>query len=235
VSERSYSVVVQMEDGGTRVLSIAGDSPGDAFKRAKDTPGVRRVGRVSEGNGAGQNGSSHNGAGQESRRGRPTAPAPAATAIAPRPSQPVTLDDLVNVTIRGPRVVLHGRPGGGERPFKDLQAEPEWANRPERPRPVEPARQRPVESVAPPVRSETVPQQAQAGDATAPEYRVMKSRRKDGQPYLLQRGGWQQEAGKRVFTVAWEKDFPTREAAEKHWRWIEQTERDISELDPQAA
>jgi hypothetical protein len=224
VSERSYSVMVEMEDGGTKVLSVSGETPGDAFRRAKETAGVRRVGRVSEA------GSASNGSGRGSGHGRTTEPARAPVA---RPVQPVTLDELTNFTIRGPRVVIHARPGGGERPFKDLQAPPERPDRPRRPEPA-PARPRTVETAAPVLRNEPVPQPAPEA-ASAPEYRVMKSRRKDGQPYLLQRGTWRQEAGKRGFHVAWEKDFPSREAAEKHWRWLEQTERDIADLDPQAA
>ena len=52
-----------------------------------------------------------------------------------------------------------------------------------------------------------------AAQATAVEYRIMKSRRQTGEPYLLQRGKWQTENGKRVFRVESEKGFATREEA----------------------
>ena len=49
---------------------------------------------------------------------------------------------------------------------------------------------------------------------------IVKSRRKDGQPYYLQRGIWTTQGSKRTFDSNWEKGFDTREAAEKHQAWV---------------
>ena len=65
---------------------------------------------------------------------------------------------------------------------------------------------------------------------SATEYRVIKSRRRDGLPYLVQRGQWQQANGRRTFDVRWEKGFADREAADKHLGWIENNEREMAAL-----
>jgi hypothetical protein len=62
------------------------------------------------------------------------------------------------------------------------------------------------------------------------EYRIVKSRRRDGLPYLVQRGHWQQSNGRRTFDMQWEKGFADRAAAEKHLGWIEQNEREMAAL-----
>jgi hypothetical protein len=61
----------------------------------------------------------------------------------------------------------------------------------------------------------------------------MKSRRTGGDPYLLQRGHWQEKDGKRLFTAEWEKGFPDRDKALSHQKWIEQTAAEVADADDQ--
>ncbi len=129
---------------------------------------------------------------------------------------------IIHHVISGPRVVMHDRPvKSGERPFKDLKAAPE------RPRPAAadppPRHKAPVHAVEPepPTQAESTPR----------EYRIVKSRRQGGEPYLLQRGYWHEQKGKRIFTVEWEKGFPDREKAEKHEEWVKRNEREMAEVD----
>ncbi|HEX8914797.1 MAG TPA: hypothetical protein VF796_20765, partial [Humisphaera sp.] len=71
---------------------------------------------------------------------------------------------------------------------------------------------------------------AAAPSPTTPvEYRIHKSRRKDGLPYLLQRGTWSQVGTKRIFAVDWEKGFAERPQAEKHQAWLEEMAREAAE------
>jgi hypothetical protein len=159
-------------------------------------------------------------------------------------------------SISGPRVVRDARHVGGERPFAVLAplaksvttAEPapqapvavpppSIKNNPFviPPKPVAP----PAPAVAPAAKSpaaQTTPASDEsagdtaAGDTSAVEYRIVKSRRKDGLPYLLQRGTWKTQGTKRVFASDWEKGFDVREKAEKHQAWLEQMARENAEL-----
>jgi hypothetical protein len=63
-----------------------------------------------------------------------------------------------------------------------------------------------------------------------PVYRILKSRRVDGDPYVLQRGAWSERSGRKTFKADWEKSFPTREDAHRHEQWLQQTARDVAEL-----
>lgn len=103
---------------------------------------------------------------------------------------PPSRESLLANPVSGPRVVVHAR-SGGEQPFKHLKPPPD------RPQNLIPK----VELQPPPTSAEGV-------------CRIVKSRRRDGQPYLVQQGSWIQTYGKRTFRVDWEKGFATREEAE---------------------
>ncbi len=216
--EKSYSVAVEMADGGKRTLAVQGASSGGVFQQVKAMPGVRRVGKVSE----------------ESRT-EIVAPLHRNAAAVATLAQPVEreqkADDrraAIGFTITGPRVVMRDRQTVGERPFKHLQAPPE---RPKPPaslietvlrRMVEPSKPKHgiLEDIQEPVSKET-------------EYRIVKSRRRGGEPYLLQRGCWNDIEGKRAFVVGWEKGFEVRDKAEQHQKWVRQTEQELAEVDLQ--
>jgi hypothetical protein len=203
--EKSFSVVAELEDGTTNVVTVGGQTSGEAFRLVRAMPGVRRVGRVTE---SGQ---------QEpaSRRGSATP--------GPGPLRG-TISDLGNA-ISGPRVVLYMPRSGGEQPFKHLQVPPE------RPKPVLAI---PSAAAKPAKRARPAVQVDQASSAIAQEYRVVKSRRQDGTPYLLQRGCWHAVNGKRAFDVDWEKGFDAREQAETHLALIIRAEGDLAHLEQSA-
>jgi len=211
-TEKYFSVVVELSDGKKKALAVRGESSGQVFQQIKHQPDVRRVGKVTEVSQAAFD------AIVEGRE-RPSSPPPNRA----DPNPPERNDKWIGHVISGPRVISDTRPSG-EQPFKHLQPPPE------RPKPQkrdpEPSRRpagnrsaKPVSTVKP----APAAGQAATGAATSPvaEYRIYKSRRQDGPPYLLQRGSWEQIKGKRVFQVEWEKDFPTREEAVMHQASIE--------------
>ena len=142
----------------------------------------------------------------------------------PGDPDPTRRDKWIGHVISGPRVISHARPTGGEQPFKHLQAPPE---RPQAPKPQPPVMAQPQTPIPAEDHNETEHDAEQVQELS---YRIVKSRRRDGQPYLLQRGSWNDRGGKHVFLVEWEKDFLTREGAEKHQAWVLQTELDMVAL-----
>jgi hypothetical protein len=220
--EKVFSVVAETRDGTTQTLSVRGRTPGEVFQQVKEMPGIRRVGRVTEVTRGGDR------AGKAVERHRPHA-APGSTAAGSR-------DLGIGRPMSGPRVVIPARPTGGEQPFKHLQAPPERPREERREREERLPRKAAVtadQGGVPPTAA------AQAGATPAPtpggvavvppggsadaaggDYRIVKSRRRDGAAYLLQRGRWREEGkegekGRRVFTVEWEAGFTTREEAEQ--------------------
>jgi hypothetical protein len=192
LAEKKYDVVAEMEDGGTKVLAVRAESPSQAFGIARAMPGVRRVGRVSEpGQHAGH--ARHDRTAQDNGAPERFAPSGAGS---------------IAIPLAGPRVVLPAPRGGGEQPFRFLEAPPERPKPAPAPAPVaaKPAKPSPA----------AVPSADAPSISADPEYRIVKSRRRDGQPFLLQRGRWQAANGKRTFQVEWEQGFDTREAAEGH-------------------
>lgn len=171
---------------------------------------------------------------------------------------------LMGFAISGPRVVRAARPLGYEQPFKNLkapagrEAEPlppepakpvfspfgpakgPIANDPSRPSVfAKPAAEAPsAEPTAEAPQTDAVDAtEADESAATTPnerEYRIVKSRRQTGEPYLLQRGNWGMVKGKRTFGVEWEKGFESREKAEKQQAWLEQMAREAAELEADA-
>jgi hypothetical protein len=144
----------------------------------------------------------------------------------------------VHFKLKGPSVVLDARPSGGEQPFKNLNIPPERL-KPYRPPAPPPVTVRPAIATPPPVApvsartTEAAPAAAEAepvesADPGELEYRVLKSRRAGGAPYILQRGHWEQQKGKRIFKVDWEKGFEDREKADAHVDWVR---RHAEELD----
>ena len=232
--DRCFSVVIEREDGRTETVSLTGQTPGSVYQQAKQLPGVRRVGKVAE-----LNGTAHN-----AGRAGPTTSSnnrPAASAAAPAPGRTERAsgyDPKVGFVLTGPRVVVHARPSGGEQPFRHLQAPPEQYGppKPVPPKPVvaapQPVAPQPVVAAAKPAApvakaAEAAP--VRSGSREEPKYRVMKSRRRDGLPFLLQRGTWRDAGGKRLFEAGWEKGFATREQAEAHLAWIAQNEHEMSD------
>jgi hypothetical protein len=67
-------------------------------------------------------------------------------------------------------------------------------------------------------------------DPLSLEYRVVRSRRTGGQPYLLQRGTWSDRDGKRTFKLDWEKGFDERDKADRHLQWVQQSELELAEV-----
>ena len=253
--EKFYSVAVEMQDGNKRVLPVRGRTPGGVFQQVKGRPDVRRVGKVTEITRADYDALHAGKALPPSPSHRGEHPSPSAKAEhrsggEHRPGNesggPTGVATLLR-GITGPRVVRHTRPTGGEQPFRHLQAPPERPKPPEPPKPVKvPPPPRPpvvaAPAVAAPVQAAPVqpvePTVAEQPDAARParvgrEYRIVKSRRQNGEPYLLQRGYWHQPKGKRVFEVQWEKGFANREAAERHQGWLEQHERELAEANQQ--
>jgi hypothetical protein len=224
MTEKFFSVVAELEDGTSKVVPVRAGSSGEAFRHARELPGVKRVGRVAEisesafadlGEGRAVLIEQKPNARPQAERSQPAA----ATAAADGP--------FVPHVISGPRTVVYAPPTGGEQPFKHLKAPPE------RPKPIEPAK--PQTAKATPAAAKTA---KDAGDATMKmsqpslpiEYRIVKSRRRDGLPYLVQRGQWNEANGRRSFDVQWEKGFEDRAGAEQHLEWIEHNERELAAL-----
>lgn len=218
---KAYSVVAEFADGTTKTVSVRGESSGEAYRQVRDIPGVRRVGRVTEGVATIRPVPQSNGS---PRPPAPPAPArpPAREAEPPR-HEPST---AIGHAMTGPRTVLYAPPkGGGELPFRHLKAPPE------RPKPApEPPRVEAPPTV--PVAQDVPADQSAMAIPELPgtEYRIVKSRRRDGQPYLLQRGNWRQAGGKRLFDVAWEKGFAEPAKAEQHLEWIKHAENEMAGL-----
>jgi hypothetical protein len=207
-TERYFSVVVETGDGKSKALPVRGESSGQAFQQARQQPDVRRVGKVTEISRA---------VFDAIVEGREPAAASASEEARRHPAE--RNDKWIGHVIAGPRVAIHDRPSG-EQPFKHLRAPPERPKPPKRdpePLPQPPASSQVVQPVAKPGEPAAAQPAAEVLGTTSPaaEYRILKSRRQDGPPYLLQRGTWQQHKGKRAFQVEWEKDFATRDEAEK--------------------
>lgn len=226
--EKFFSVSVEFNDGTTKAVAAHGESASAVYQQMKQLPGVRRVGKVAE-----VSPDAH----ESVTRGRPSGSDSHSQPL-PRPSE-VSLATL-NQPLRGPRVVLDARPVGGEQPFRHLQAPPE------RPRPPRPA----VEQAPPARRLEPAAQSAVQITPTLPqprlvypvampqspehselEYRIVRSRRADGAPYLLQRGTWSQRDGKRSFKLDWEKGFDERAKAERHLQWVQQSALELADVE----
>jgi hypothetical protein len=228
--EKWYSVAVETVDGKSEVLRIAARNPGEVFRQAKERPGVRRVGKIAEG---------------DLQPGRKPRPADATQHARP----PADRAALIGHNLSGPRIVIDAR-ASGEQPFKHLKPPPERPKPPTPPAPAPmPSRNAPVASAPNVQQASSARPQVSAGQAsnptpelplttdqpsTKPEYRIMKSRRQDGDPYVLQRGTWQQQKGKRAFAVDWEKSFVDRPTAERHLQWLEQSGREIDQLEEQS-
>jgi hypothetical protein len=236
MTDKFFSVVAELEDGTSKVLPVRAGSTGEAFRHARDQAGVRRVGRVAEIAEAafaslseGRAVVAQKPAVPRQRQQQPEKTNPESPA---RPTAPHV--------ISGPRTVVYAPPSrGGEQPFKNFTVPPERlsADKP-KPQPAKAvAPPKPVIELKPAVTAAAPEQSAEADDSMrisqAPsdtEYRIVKSRRRDGLPYLIQRGHWQQVNGRRSFDMQWEKGFADREAAEKHLAWIEQNEREMAAL-----
>jgi hypothetical protein len=236
MTEKFFSIVAELADGSSSLLGVQSESSSAAFRQVRDRADVRRVGRVTEVTEAEF--------GRIARGGMPAPSAPPKqdAAPAPRPEGPVVdrpaTPAWTSHVISGPRTVVYAPPASGEQPFKHLKAPPE------RPKPPAPAPQ-PQRVAQQPARiaASTLAEPQAASDAeplsmpTATgdtEYRIHKSRRRDGLPFLLQRGQWQQVKGKRAFEVQWEKGFEAREQAERHLDWVQQTERELAEFQQSA-
>jgi hypothetical protein len=271
MAEQVYSVDVEMADGARKVLQFRTDNPGAAFRQARETPGVRRVGRVTVGSRtehaeagrpspvvgralpAGETSGRAQSAGETVTSRRANRPGSATRHQQQAPEAPVSeghRGQILGQQITGPRLVRDARLLGGERPFANLP-------RPNRPDPVAPPPRKPkraeLEAEAAAARAREAAEQAakaQAVEARAAEaqtkadattatgeraYRIVKSRRKDGPPYLLQRGTWKQQGTKRVFEANWEKGFEVRDQAEKHLEWLEQHESEAAQVAQHAA
>lgn len=231
--ERCFSVAAEMADGTKTLVRVTGETPAEAFKQVRERPDVRRVGKVTEI----QENSFRSGSAEPGRE--PMRPVMRSVEDQPpqRSTPPVSRESLIGFTISGPRVVRDARRVGGEQPFKHLQAPPPSerdAAPVEPPKPIfspfgaspKPPAPAPVEAVEP-VAVESPEEPSDAGV----EYRIVKSRRKDGFPYLLQRGSWQQQAGKRVFHSEWEKGFPDRDQADQRREWLEEMMSEPVELE----
>jgi hypothetical protein len=236
--ERFYSVSVGMADGKTKELPARGASTSDAYQQARAVADVRRVGKVTEITRATFEAMQQ---GKRVSHAHPhAAPHGHTPRAAPRPAEPEPAGGAM--PLRGPRVVMHARTTGGERPFAHLKPPPE---RPKPPKPPEPPKR---EVVAPrhapaaaahpaPAKHAPAAKPAAAKAAPAPadsasprEYRIVKSRRQGGEPYLLQRGVTQLLNGKKVFTVEWEKGFAERAGAERHLDWVHDNVRETAEV-----
>jgi outer membrane biosynthesis protein TonB len=213
MTDKFFSVTVQLEDATSKVLPMRAASSGDAFRAARETAGVRRVGRVAEITEA-----AFVGLGE----GRVVEPTVNARPESQKVAEPESRPHVAHV-ISGPRTVVYAPPTGGEQPFKHLKAPPE------RPKPIVEVKPEPVKKAAP-AATEVSPSMRMPQVSAATEYRIVKSRRRDGLPYLVQRGNWQEASGRRTFHVEWEKCFATREEAVKHLDWIEHNERELAAL-----
>ena len=238
--ERLYSAVAEFEDGRRKVLPVRGESHGSVFQQVKQMPGVRRVGKVAE---VSQAAFEALGRGEVPSELASPVPAPA-TRVAERQSTPAPAQQppaelsaeerqrILGGVISGPRVVVAARPTGGEQPFRFLKAPPE---RPKPPVVVEVKAKAPAATAPKPAKPAPAPKQDAAAADGEPEYRILKSRRRDGNPYLLQRGRWQTRGGKRQFEAEWEKDFAERPEAERHLEALRRGEHNTADLDPRAA
>lgn len=250
MAEKFYSVIAEMADGTRTVVPVRGETPGGVFQQVKGMPDVRRVGKVTEVTQADftdllngkqprppAKGTPHAGHGGSRGGDRASAGRMSAEAGSPRES----LQSLAGHGISGPRVVIPARRTGGEQPFKHLKAGPGVPlDRPAPARPpvvlvnklppAQPPAPRP-EPAAQTNQPQPAPQSASAEPTTTvQEYRIVKSRRRDGPSYLLQRGQWQDLKGKRTFGVDWEKGFDDREKAERHLEWLKQTAQELAEV-----
>jgi hypothetical protein len=236
MTDKFFSVVAELEDGTSKVLPVRAGASGEAFRHARELPGVRRVGRVAEVSEA---------AFAALGEGRTVVHVPQAAA-APQKSEKTNPDSprrpVMPHVISGPRTVVYAPPTGGEQPFKNFIVPPERlsADVP-RPQPVKAtavvAKPNPVVAApatiatAAPVQTTESAESMRISQPPSPtEYRIVKSRRRDGLPYLVQRGQWAQTNGRRTFDVQWEKGFADRDAAEKHLDWIEHNEREMAAL-----
>ncbi len=232
MAEKFFSVVAALADGSTKVVPVRAEAPGAAFREVRDRADVRRVGRVTE---------ITPDAYQRLERGEQ----PPANEPAPRPSaaaEPAPAERpaarWVDHVISGPRTVVYVTPTGGEQPFKHLVALPERP-KPPAPQPARAAQKPAAVQVPAAPQSQAQPPADESPSLPLPsttevEYRISKSRRRDGLPYLLQRGQWQQLKGKRAFEVQWEKGFEGREQAERHLEWVKQTERELTDFQQSA-
>lgn len=167
---------------------------------------------------------------------------------------------LIGFTISGPRVIRAAKPLGYEQPVKNFRARPGAVNLPPPPEPNKPkfspfgpvsgpvandpsrppvfARPTPVAEAPKPTpqpaevnpSDDSASSGVQADASVQRDYRIVKSRRQSGEPYLLQRGTWGQLKGKRAFNVEWEKGFESREKAEKQQAWLLQMAVEAAEL-----
>ena len=224
--EKFYSVAVEMEDGRRKTLALKARGSGQAFAQAKDTPNVRRVGKVTEIAASDFEHVSKGGTLKESSAPvhRERHPEPhhkaAAHSKSEKPAaarhEPAARPAAYANT--GPRVVSHARTRTGEQPFKHLQAPPERPKPPAAPAKAHTAAKAKTEKAEKSAKS-SKPKAAKApakksAAKTDENTRIIKSRRQDGPPYLVQRGSWKEAGGKRVFTIESEKGFDTREEAE---------------------
>ena len=237
-AERVYSVDAEMADGSRRVVQVEAGTSGEAYRQVRDRPDVRRVGKVTEGVRSTPFDASA-AQGRPAADRRPDAARPGSATPHPQQSPDHTVPPADRVKslgfqLSGPRVVLDSKVKAGERPFAGLALPPDWKPPP----PPPPAPPKPVVVAPPPVVAKAPqaaaapaaePAPAPAGGAVPIEYRIHKSRRKDGLPYLLQRGTWSQVGTKRTFTVDWEKGFAERPQAEKHQAWLEEMAREAAE------
>jgi hypothetical protein len=220
---------------------VRAGAAGEAFRRARDLPGVRRVGRVVEISAAAL---AELGQGRAVAAQSPAAQQQQKQPEKANPESSPTPRPFVPQVISGPRTVVYAPPARGEQPFKNFTVPPERLS-------VDAPRPQPAKLIAPPKpvvqpKPTTELKPAAAVAAVQPaesddsmrisqspfptEYRIVKSRRRDGLPYLVQRGQWQQTSGRRTFDAQWEKGFADREAAEKHLGWIEHNEREMAAL-----
>lgn len=222
--EKFYSVAVELDNGNRKTLAVKATGSGQAFAQAKAAPHVRRVGKVTEidasdfdhvnkGGTLAEKPAAKRESHREPARKSETHPKSERPVQTKSPAEPAPSARYANT---GPRVVSHVRTRTGEQPFKHLQAPPE------RPKPPAPPAKAPAKAKAEkaekPVKA-AKPKAAKAATKksaakTDDNIRIVKSRRQDGPPYLVQRGTWKEVGGKRVFTVESEKGFDTREAAE---------------------
>lgn len=234
MTDKFFSVVAELEDGTSKVLPVRAGSTGEAFRHAREHAGVRRVGRVAEiaesafaalGEGRAVVAAEKPAVQQQQQQAEKTNP--------DAPARPFTPH-----VISGPRTVVYAPPSGGEQPFKNFSVPADRLSVDvPRPQPVKAApvvaKPQPAAAAAPAPAAEPIASNDSMRISQAPaetEYRIVKSRRRDGVPYLVQRGQWQQANGRRSFDVQWEKGFADREAADKHLSWIEHNEREMAAL-----
>jgi len=222
MTEKCFSVVAELADGSSKVLPVRAGSSGEAFRQVRETPGVRRVGRVSE---ISEAVLAELGEGKAVARQIAPPPPPTPVSHVEKMQESDASRPFVPHVISGPRTVVYAPPTGGEMPFRHLTPPPE------RPKPVATPKPQPSNKTQEPkTNSSAVEPMRMPQVPAATEYRVVKSRRRDGLPYLVQRGHWQQLKDKRAFDVQWEKGFPDREQAIKHLDWIEHNERELAAL-----